>query len=409
MEKVRGSIYLLCIFLCLISLSFSLIAPPIQRDFFYYASYIALIGMLLERKNIKIKSDSIFYSIILIGIIKVVWAFFLYGYDDFGHGNVQIDAGKKLVVGGLLAMYINQYLKTCSYKNFNYQRALLFVFSLAFVFTTAYAFYQILNGMERVEFSTNRATIAAYIYSTMSLLLVYLFFINEMSFKYRVFFSFLVILISFIIIMMTGTRAVMFSYPFLVVFVFLFHFRRVSFNFFVVFSCLFLLACYISYGGFIKPKIEQTKKELQLYNQGIDSSSLGSRFSLWVVGGEIFLSHPYGNTLENRRKQAEEKILDAPENQTALIYIDTHLHNELLESASLQGVVGLLSVLAFYLSMLIRAIRRRLTPLLIVSLCMIVYGTTDVLLISPESIMFFILTLAFFSRFPVSMRSLVTE
>jgi O-antigen ligase len=81
-----------------------------------------------------------------------------------------------------------------------------------------------------------------------------------------------------------------------------------------------------------------------------------------------------------------------------MVYIDSHLHNELLESASLQGVAGLLAVLFFYYAIISHAIKNKNTPLLIIGLCMIAYGLSDVLLISSEVLMFFMLCTALFTK-----------
>uniref|UniRef100_A0A182SLK7 O-antigen ligase-related domain-containing protein n=1 Tax=Anopheles maculatus TaxID=74869 RepID=A0A182SLK7_9DIPT len=290
----------------------------------------------------------------MIGLVKIIWTLVLYRHTQgYGYGDTQLDAG--------------------------------------------YGLYQIYHGIERIDLSTNRATIAAYIYSTLSILLIYLLIKLKQNAGYRIVVA-AIIISSFLIIVMTGTRAAILSHLLLILLMMLFHFRKIHLKPLLIVIALVGLVGIASYGKYIKPKIEQTSTEIMLYQKGNDDSSLGSRFSLWRVGLEIFSQHPFGNTVEARQKQATEIVAHDPKNQTALTYITSHLHDELLEAASLQGIIGLLTVLFFYGYILTKSLVQRNTPLLMIGCCMIVYGLTDVLLISAESLLFYMICIALFAR-----------
>ena len=397
MEKIKRKLYLTSLVLAMLSIVFTLLTVAKQRELFYFSFYAAMFGLFFERKNIRWPKMDISYAIILIGLVKIIWTLVLYRHaPDYGLGATQLDAGKKLVVGGILIFYITQfshYLAT-----FNYRRYLLISFALAFVLATGYGLYQVYNGIDRIAMSTNRATIAAYLYSALSILLIYLLIKTKNSSTCYPLASAAVFIISFLIITMTGTRAAILAHPLLILLMVLFHYRKIHLKSLLIAIILIGLGITVSYEKYIKPKIEQTSTEITLYQQGDDFSSLGSRFSLWSVGLNIFSQHPYGNTVEARHAQAAEIVISDPKNKTAMVYIDSHLHDELLEAASLQGIVGLLTVLFFYAYTLTLGIRQKNTPLLMIGCCMIVYGLSDVMLISSESLLFFMVCIALFAR-----------
>lgn len=396
MEKIGQRLYFISFILAILSIVFTLIITARQRELFYFSFYVAMFGLFIERKNIRLPKMDISYALIMIGLVKIIWTLVLYRHTQgYGYGDTQLDAGKKLVVGGVLIFYITQfshYLTT-----FNYRQYLLAAFTMAFVLATSYGLFQIYHGIERIDLSTNRATIAAYIYSTLSILLIYLLIKLKQNAGYRIAVA-AIIISSFLIIVMTGTRAAILSHLLLILLMMLFHFRKIHLKPLLIVIALVGVVGIASYGKYIKPKIEQTSTEIMLYQKGNDDSSLGSRFSLWRVGLEIFSQHPFGNTVEARQKQAAEIVAHDPKNQTALAYITSHLHNELLEAASLQGIVGLLTVLFFYGYILTKSLVQRNTPLLMIGCCMVVYGLTDVLLISAESLLFYMICIALFAR-----------
>ncbi|QWA09441.1 O-antigen ligase family protein [Sodalis ligni] len=278
-------------------------------------------------------------------MVKIIWTLILYRHEHtYALGFIQLNSGKKLIFGGALIFYITQFSHYLA--SFNYRKYLLSGFALAFVLATGYGLYQIHHGMDRIALSTNRATIAAYIYSALSILLIYLLLIFKKTVNHHMTLM-AVITISFLVIIMMGTRAAILAHLLMISLMMLFHFRKIYLKPLLIVMVLLGFGVGMSYGKYIKPKIEQTDSEIALYQNGNDQSSLGSRFSLWYVGLNIFSQHPFGNTVEGRHMQAAEIIVHDPGNRTAMEYIDTHLHNELLEAASLQGIVGLLTVVLF--------------------------------------------------------------
>lgn len=63
-----------------------------------------------------------------------------------------------------------------------------------------------------------------------------------------------------------------------------------------------------------------------------------------------------------------------------MIYINVHLHNEIIENASLKGIVGVISVLCFYAALMFSAYYYRALGLFAFSLAIIGTGLSDVLI-----------------------------
>lgn len=147
--------------------------------------------------------------------------------------------------------------------------------------------------MTRVEMAINRATVSAYVYSVLSLAFVYSLYLQQNVKLYVV--AGFTILISYFVILLTGTRAAMGLYLLLAIVLTLYHFRKIHLKSALIFLCIVAGVVIVSYKPLISPKIKQTQREVERYQQGFDRTSLGARFSMWTVGIENGLAHPLGN------------------------------------------------------------------------------------------------------------------
>lgn len=94
--------------------------------------------------------------------------------------------------------------------------------------------------------------------------------------------------------------------------------------------------------------------------------------------------------MHSRQEYTSQYTSKNPQYKTAMQFVNIHLHDEMIETLSLQGIVGGLSLLWFYLSISWVALREKNTPLLFTMNALILYGLSDVLLLSSEAILFFI-------------------
>lgn len=97
--------------------------------------------------------------------------------------------------------------------------------------------------------------------------------------------------------------------------------------------------------------------DLMNYWQDNPSGSMGGRFVMWEAGWYSFLHHPWGYTSEARYQVVHDYISARLPGQDGLIIQITtaaahHLHNELIEAVSLQGVFGLIAILWLYATLI---------------------------------------------------------
>jgi O-antigen ligase len=98
-------------------------------------------------------------------------------------------------------------------------------------------------------------------------------------------------------------------------------------------------------------------------------------------------------SFEEREKFAKDYTDKTNSNKSALHFMDIHLHNELIDTASLQGIPGILVMLASYISLLYFACKNKDNLFLGITLIIISVGFTDVIFISREQSIFFPLVL----------------
>lgn len=387
MEKLKSRLYLAVFCFTVVSFSLALINTGRQRDFYYIAIYLSIIGLFIERKNINFKSFNIAYPIILFGLIKVVWyLWYQYGTEAFNSYNDHLVGGKKLVLGGVLVFYLTQL--NYHIKNVDYKKWLLIATGAAVLGASCYAWWQIMHGMQRAEMSINRATISAYIYSALSIFFIYQLYAQNKLACYVI--AALAIILSFVVIITTGTRAAIICHLLIVFLMTAYHFKKIHLK--TIFAVLIVAAIAFGalYNKFIYPKIAQTYNEITLYQEGKDNTSLGARFSMWTIGLKNFAHAPLGQSLQSRYDYSAQYVIEKPQYRSAMEFINVHLHDETIDTLSLQGILGGLALLWLYIGISWVALRNRNTALLFTLNCMIVYGLSDVILLSSEAILFFV-------------------
>lgn len=397
MEKLNKSLLFMIYFLSVASVSVALISSGYQRNLFYIAIYCSLLGLILNFRKVKFSFSSISFPIIILGLVKICWyLLFQQKHGDLNFYNDYLDGGKKLLLGGFLVFYAEQFIKelrTVQYKNIGL--AILFC---GFVSATAYGFFQAFNHINRVEMGINRPTIAAYVYSTFSVFIIFALYTLRSKIGYII--AGATIIVSYCLIILTGTRAAMICYLFMVACLTLYHFRKIHIKSLLIVSVLVAVCFAALYKPYIKPKIDQTLNEVSDYQEGNDNTSLGARFSMWAVGVHAFVEHPAGQSMGTRANTTIAYVKQYPHYQSSLHYLSIHLHNEFIDSLSLQGLMGGLSLLFFYVMLIYTGIRRQLPVLLFSAGFMILYGITDVLLISSEAIQFYIIIISLGLLFP---------
>lgn len=387
--SIRNILALAAITLCMLILPFAFIDEKIARILFYLCGYFSIAGLIYEvcLKKTKIAINPIALSFLALGLMYITWSI-ISGIYDQQEEKLLITAGKRL----LLAYFIMSYITLLFYKEI-YPRALLAKLALAsviigFIIATSYGIVQGAIEPDRIVLGINRATLTAYAYSALSLALA-TSLLQMKHVKLRSLLFVIIALLSIYVVCLTETRSTMVIHTLLIAVLALrfFHFSRNPLALILIF-----LAITIGLGAnlnIIENRVDSTLSEYQRYQHNDDKTSLGSRFSMWKVGGLAFEHAPLGQTLQERNEWIKTWLISHNmQDSDVLLYLDVHLHNEFIQYASTFGIAGILLLAFFYLSAIVKSIKLWgvINPVAVATIALMLYGMTDVLLSSIEMI-----------------------
>ncbi|WNN44235.1 MULTISPECIES: O-antigen ligase family protein [Winslowiella] len=383
LKNYRRTLFYTVLLLVLLSNLTMFFSVKSAKVAFYWAFYFSLLGMLCDFHRLQNRHWWIIAPILLLGISDLIWFAWIYiGNPDFDEFNAYLNTGKRLI----LAAVIGYYLLSVMPKYHQTSRAVIkLALVLTFIVASGVGIWQHFYMPGRVDFFLGRATNAAYDYSILSAALIFLLVYENVN-RRTMLCSLVIFAVSYYIIFQTGTRNVMATYPLLIIFVGIVKLRHLGFKplIFVLLSIGVVTA--LSYQHVIKPKFDATVSEFNRYENtnGNEHGSLTSRLAMWSIGKSLIIDHPLGNSLEERWNYAQDYVKRNDADKSALRYVNVHLHNELIEVASLMGVQGALVLLFFYFSLLGYAYYTRNPPLFAIMMGIIVCGLTDVLFGSRE-------------------------
>lgn len=246
--------------------------------------------------------------------------------------------------------------------------------------------------MPRATLGGNIATIGAYMLAILDMLALCVLR-REPDQRLKWMGLLLSVPLQLIALLSTGTRAAVLVYLLLLVVISFTEVARFGGR-----KLLFLGASFLGLlvlvGSFWAPRLLEGVSDVQRYAKGDGVSSLGIRFSLWQAGAGVTLTHPFGESIQGRSEQIAADVASGQANVAALEMKSVHLHNELIEIASLLGIQGLLlwGLLLFSLWRLsIRAGAWGKETMQYYLAMIVLFGLSDVLLFSREFVMFFIL------------------
>lgn len=385
---IKRHVLILSFLFTLISIISTLIDTKVARISFFIACYLSIFGVLICKEKYKSFIRNVPISLCLVGLSKVIWFYTFYiGNPDFDLQNSYLQSGKRVILCSILISYLLTNLKKNSYNI----KIVGIALSLTFILTTLFGIHQISNDIARVELNTH-ATDAAYMYSCISFCLIGYFIKSELKPVITYLLIITTFAVSLYIIIKTGTRSAIIFHPIIFITLLIFSIKSHKLKLIAtISSVLFITAIGFTFKGAILNKVEQTKNEILIYteSQGNRGTSLGARFAMWNGGIYSFYNYPLGTSMESRHKSIEKYTKEENKDSSALIFSMVHLHNEVIDTLSLQGILGFLVLIIFYGSMMINALKNKNTILFSIILCMIAYGLGDVLFISRQQTILF--------------------
>lgn len=386
-----------------ISIAFFMFYGPLSRYLFYILTYISILYFLVLVFKIDKKLHLYLFPTLffLLGLSKLIWIcvtsspkFPLVEYH-------YLISGKRMLLGSFI-LYCIQRNKNYWYLKPDYVKlaSYLLLFLLAIIAVVDTLDYT--HTGARININADSATSGAYTLVIFSMLTVYC--LHRFTTHFYRPLCLVAIGLTVMTLLATETRSALIVYAVFIVFCLgneLLYGKNNHKHLFI--SIIVILgACISLYGkSYYRPAMERLdgiRNEAQLYTQGQNSTSLGARFSLWKSAWYSFEQHPFGQSVDSRNALATQYIYQHEAgNQIALSNVQFHMHNDLLDTLSLQGIFGGLIMLSVFVALLFYpfALFQAANPFLLLSLPVITFSQVDCQFYNRESPYFIMLVLGF--------------
>lgn len=376
----------LVICLYLIGFIFIPITPHITNKIINISGVLSLVLVIFNLKRYFRKDNSIlFAAIILLGILNLAWYNFyktpVVIYKNAYRGYLEV--GKMTVFSSFSFLVMS----SCFIGNKFKTQLLLSGVAQAFILSRA--FYQgVYLDVSRIPLSAmngnagqmGAATVAAYMITFSAIYFSLVVLRSKLKYKIPVFyFNFI---LTFCALIMTGTRSAIFTYPIVTFFLLIIEYRRNKIYLVKAMSLvlMLLLVSGLVFKNEIKKRIDAIGSDIVLFNKDNSMSSIGARFSMIQAG---FKASPMDFSWQSLEARGQKIISLSKENEKykgATLYLDVHMHNEIVEAMSTKGIFGLITLFFFYFALVGYCIKTKKYLLLAFPMAMILFGLSDVII-----------------------------
>jgi O-antigen ligase len=257
------------------------------------------------------------------------------------------------------------------------------VFGAILAVTVACSEYH--SGEDRIKLITDSAGTVSYLIDFV--LLSILFVANNVFSNKRI--LLLIFLCIFImnltLLALTESRAAIILTPFLYIIFAIHEYKWVNKKSLIFVGFVVLLSLSVM-PSTVWHRLEDIQTEALTYQHN-NNTSIGARFSIWKSGLHSVAWSLLGQSPDNRNNKARQYIMsherDNPEAYKNVVY---HLHDDILETLSLQGVAGVVSLVILYFMLILLPILRNQAIFSILPLSLVIFGLTDTVLIQSQSI-----------------------
>lgn len=374
----------LILILCLLSLISISFWDDISTKLLHAAGLLSFVSFLTNPKKYLSKNPVliIFISLCLFGTVNIIW------YSIFKEpGTLYANAYRGPMETGKIALFSAFILLVLISNDKNDLKAdskkwIYFSSLLTQIIFFIHAMWQHLYlHIGRVDLSTSHATTAGYIMMFPALLSSIL--IIKSKYRYKTILYMFSFLLSLSAIITTGTRGailVFLFFSFLIVFLNFILNKKIDYKFCFLF--VFSIACGLFiFKDTLVVRINDFNNDITRYSNDNSRSSVGARFAMYEVGLKTYAI--MGQSLEDRAKKIHELEITEPRLSGALPYIDSHLHNDFIDTLSTRGIPGVLLIIFVYYSFAFYSLKKAKEPYILILLSsLIIIGLSDVILFS---------------------------
>jgi O-antigen ligase len=367
----------------LATLGMVLVNPDEALKIFIFSTALSLplIGKNLKHVCSNKKNLVLPFMLLLFGLLQIIWVeIFKQPGSAFTGAYRSYQNGGKVMLFSALVMTALTSRAPCANKT---------RITSVWVIVTAiglylFAGYQLADQTDllsyRLALGFEHQTGTAYALTLIGLLASQA--IINLRMKHTVALYLLHFLISLAVIITTQTRAAILVYPILSIGLFLMHYRH---NRTMLFKALLGFVILVGLATIpLKPALEHRYQNFMLdvhsYNQNNSNTSIGARLAMQRAGIEAGKVHPGGQSLEQRGAEIQQLAVQDTSLQGALVFLNVHLHNEIVDTFSLKGIPGVIVLLLLYTAMFLTAYWQRSPLLFVISGAIAIYGLSDLLL-----------------------------
>ncbi|AVF38140.1 O-antigen ligase family protein [Rahnella sikkimica] len=368
------------------ALSTSLFVDAYPRKLLYLSGYVSLLFMAIKIKQKDFVFDRVALAVaaalMLIGSIRFMWGE-MYSQTQFSDITSNYRTGGKLfIISGLMAYFF------IAWRHNIARRAVLSGFAIllaGLIATTGFAVHEHLQTGLRIQLLTDSAGTVSYLITALALCTLFTGYRAVEHVGGRTCIFCITFLLNTLLLILTESRAGVLTLPILYLgFFCLTHARLIRFA--LIPLVVLMAAGFTMLPQSVWQRLDSIRTEIGSYNTNNDTS-IGARFSIWKGGYASISWTLMGQSPDERTSKARQFIVDHErKNPEAYKNVQYHLHDDILETLSLQGIAGGVSILVFYLVLLIVPLTRRPSAIAILPASFVIFGLTDTVLIQSLSV-----------------------
>ncbi len=362
-----------------VTLLVAMVNNNLSMKLFNICGILALLTLIIKGRssNLTWKSFALPASILFIGIIDLIW------YKLFKVNNSPFQATYHNYINTVRVFIFGFFmvlLAATTKIKYKSSALLYLLYSVSFIILGYALFQKFSIGLDRIDFGIGTSTGAAY-----SIMLVGL--ISAVAILYTpkshpLLFVLNTVMV-FTALVMTQTRSSILIFPVICCITIVTYYLKNPKKLFLG-VCGFmalLIVLGLVFSQSIAKRYDAAVNDINLYQQGKGNTSLGARFAMYEAGLMIFKDAPLSwRSADERSYEVSELIKQDKTLSPVRLFTNIHLHNEIIESASLKGIVGILSIIAFYAALMFSVYYYRSLGLFAFSLAIIGTGLSDVIL-----------------------------
>lgn len=392
-------LYSITMGLCLLALLFL----PFQQGYalksLRIAGEIALLAIIISpNKYLKTEYKYVVLSLLALSVLSFLW-FRIYKTPDSEYVGAYMNY-RDWSLAGLFTAFVIPVVTSMRDRSEKIMNNIhLFIALLVNLIYIVYAYYQffILNESRAtlsLAYGPN-ATGAAYTITFVSLYA--LITISTVVTRFRLPLLIIISFANFIAIAATSTRAGIIVYPIIIALILSNELKKHSKKTRKICICS-VIAFSIASGALLyKPimeRVDNLKSDIAQYNENNSVTSVGARFAMYKTGLESSYNNYIGQSLEERGYKIKKIVKDNKELSGALLYLNIHLHNQMIDTLSTTGWLGVILNVLFLIA-IITVIHKKNMPLMYAYVvAFVLYGLSDILTYAVPVPLAWLLTLA---------------